>query len=301
MSAGLSNESVIDWRSRGTTVRIRGIEVFYVCAGDGPDVLLLHGFPSSGYDWRAIADALVRAGRRVIVPDLPGFGLSDKPRTYSYSLVDQADVVLDLLAALDVRALDLVAHDMGTSVACELIARREEARLGVALRSLTLTNGSVFVEMAQLTPSQKILRRPIVGALFARLANRPMFMAQFRRLFGRADAVDDHELDAIWSLLKYRDGTVRLAQSIGYIAERYRRAPRWLPPLRRLTDVPTAVLWGRKDPVAVAAIAERLAATIPGAHLEWFDRLGHYPMLEDPRAFGDALLRFLEGRPDAVS
>ncbi|MEI8256996.1 MAG: alpha/beta fold hydrolase [Deltaproteobacteria bacterium] len=173
------------WRSRGRIVRVRGLDVFVVDEGTGPAVLLLHGFPTSGFDWRLVADSLRRGGRRVIVPDLPGYGLSDKPRDYGYSLLEQADVLLDLLGALGVTSLDTVAHDMGTSVTCELLARREEGRLPLALRSVVLTNGSVYIEMADLTPSQRVLRRPWLGPLFARLSNPAVFRAQFRRLFGR--------------------------------------------------------------------------------------------------------------------
>lgn len=288
--------TVEHWRRRGRHTRLRGIDVFHVVEGQGPPVLLLHGFPTSGFDWRHVADALRDAGRTVIVPDLPGYGLSGKPRAYSYSLLEQADVLLELLATLGVDSIDLVAHDMGTSVSCELLARREEGRLPVALRSLTLTNGSVYIEMAHLAPSQRLLRRRHLGPLFARLSNAPVFRAQFRRLFGRPDAVSREELDALWALLRLEDGTLRLPQIIRYIDERHARASRWIPPLSRLTDVPTMVMWGRKDPVAVFAIAERLARETPTSQFVPLDGLGHYPQLEDPVRVTEVIKRFLERR-----
>lgn len=286
--------SVEQWRNRGRRSRVRGIDVFHVVEGHGPSVLLLHGFPTSGFDWRHVVAPLRDAGRRVIVPDLPGYGLSGKPRAYSYSLIEQADVLLDLLHALDVSSLDIVAHDMGTSVSCELLARREESRLPFKLRSLTLTNGSVYIEMAHLTPSQKILRRPRLGPLFARLSNGIAFRAQFKRLFGDPDSVSRDELDALWALMREEDGALRLPQLIQYIAERTLRAPRWLPPLRHLDDVPTMVMWGRRDPVAVFAIAERLAREIPSSRFVPLDGLGHYPQLEDPARVAATLARFLD-------
>ena len=81
-------------------------------------------------------------------------------------------------------------------------------------------------------------------------------------------------------------------QLSGYIDERYRFRERWVGALRRL-DLPALVLWARRDPVAVPAIAEGLAERIPGARLEWLDELGHYPMLADPEAWTEPLLDFL--------
>lgn len=288
---------VQDWSRRGRTVNLAGLDVFHLDTGhDGGmsgaastrAVLLLHGFPSSSLDWRGILPQL--AGRRVIAPDFPGFGLSAKPVDYSYSLFEQSDLIELLLRQSDVTDVDLVAHDMGTSVACELAARRERGLLGFSIRSLLLMNGSVHIEMARLTPAQRLLRSPLSG-LFVRLASRRLFRAQLRRILGQPLA--ERELDAMWALLRYRDGSLRLPQTIGYVAERRRFNQRWVGALVRL-DIPAHVLWGSEDPVAVSAIAQRLAAEIPGAHLEWLSGLGHYPQLEDPVRTGVAIRAFLD-------
>ncbi|MEI8256997.1 MAG: alpha/beta hydrolase [Deltaproteobacteria bacterium] len=101
------------------------------------------------------------------------------------------------------------------------------------------------------------------------------------------------ELDALWALMKRADGNVRLPRIIRYIDERFARAPRWIPPLSRLTDVPVLVMWGRRDPVAVFAIAERLAREIPRASMVALDSLGHCPQLEDPGRVAEVLGNFL--------
>lgn len=283
-----------NWRDGGRFIELAGLDVFAVDTAPGQGrraVLLLHGFPSSSLDWRPILPALT--GRRVIALDLPGFGLSEKPADYSYSLLEQADVVVLLLRALGVSEIDIVAHDMGTSVATELCARHERGLLGVTPKSMLLMNGSVHIELARLTPSQKLLRSPLSG-VFSRLASHRLFIAQLRRILGQP--VADQELDAMWALIRHHDGHLRLPQTIAYVDERRRFARRWIGALRRL-DLPTHVLWGREDPVAVAAIAERLAAEIPGARLEWLSGLGHYPQLEDPTATGAAIRQFLDSLP----
>lgn len=281
---------VMAWYSRGHTCQLAGIDIFYRDIGPRTSdaVVLLHGFPSSSYDWHSILP-LLHDDKRIIVFDFAGFGLSAKPQDYSYSLFEQADLVEMLLKLLQVKQVKLIAHDMGTSVACELLARRERKLLSFSIRSLLLMNGSVHIDMAQLTPSQQLLRSPF-GQVFARISSKLIFKAQLKKILARP--VLNEELDAMWALLVYHHGKDRLAQTISYIEERYRFYQRWIPPLTRL-DIPVAILWGQKDPVAVAAIAEQLASEIPTAKLQWLPHLGHYPQLEDPAAVAEAFNLFI--------
>ena len=256
-------------------------------AGD-PPVVLLHGFPTSSFDWRACADHL-KQKRRVVTFDFLGFGLSDKPQDYSYSLIEQADSVAVVLRELGVRRAHLVAHDMGTSVATELLARRRHKLLTFEMASLTLTNGSVYLDMAHLTPSQRLLRLPMVGSLFARGSSFATFHLQVRRLLGRP--IDDQELRDMFDLIVRDDGKARLTQLISYLDERTRFAERWTSHLHEL-QLPTLIAWGARDPVAVIAIGERLAHEIPGARLERMEDVGHFPPLEAPETLVDHLERF---------
>src|SRR6056297_59569 len=279
------------WFERGGLEQLAGQECFVVDQGDGQAdsaIVLLHGFPSSSLDWRTVVDQM--SGQpRVLMIDFPGFGFSAKPASgYSYSLVDQADRVLMMLAARGIRRVRLVAHDMGTSVACELLARREMGLLPVAVESAVFMNGSVFIEQARLTPSQKLLRSPLAKP-YTKLASARLFRWQIGKILARP--IDDEELDAMWALMRYNDGIRTLPLTIAYVDERYRFYQRWTGPLARL-DIPVRVIWGRHDPVAVPAIAQRLADTIPTAGLDWLDDLGHFPMLEDPPAVAAAIRKF---------
>jgi pimeloyl-ACP methyl ester carboxylesterase len=279
------------WKARGRALRVFGHEVFVLSEGSGPTLLLLHGFPTYSIDFRRVLPLLAR-GHRVVVHDHVGFGLSDKPERWSYSLVEQAEVAIAVWRALGVTRGHLVAHDMGTSIATELLARRERGLLPVELASVTLSNGSVHIEMSRLTPSQKILRSRL-GPLFAKVASRRVFKAQIRRILGDRASVEDRELDLLWEGMVRAGGRAALPKLIGYVAERARFRDRWIGPLERL-DLPSHLLWGRRDPVAIAPIAERLAREIPHARLTWLDELGHFPMLESPARFGEALLAFVD-------
>jgi pimeloyl-ACP methyl ester carboxylesterase len=283
----------MDWFSRGTRHRIFGHQVFAVTAGEGPGVplLVLHGFPSSSRDFAAALPRLT-ARRRVVVHDHLGFGFSDKPAAWSYSLVEQAEVAIALWQSMGVTRGHLLAHDYGTSVATELLARRERGLCPVELTSVTLCNGSVHIELCHFTPSQRILKRPWLGPIFARLANRTMFERQLRRILGDPGSVPREELDAMFDGMVSGGGRRVLPALAGYMNERVRFRERWIGPLTRL-DLPAHVLWGRRDPVAVPAIAELLAGEIPGATMTWLDTLGHYPMLEAPERWAEAVGGFL--------
>ena len=231
---------------------------------------MLHGFPTSSWDF---AEAATRLGRRAVLFDFLGFGLSDKPHDFGYSLFEQAD-----LATLGAREYGLGrvhswAHDMGTSVATMLLARRERDLLPFELASVMLMNGSVHLEHAQPTIGQRILMSP-AGPLFAQASGRPLFHAQMRLIFAKPPP--DVTLGHMWDLLERCNGVRRLPSIIRYIEERVRFQRRWVGALEGL-DLPMLAAWAAKDPVPKSAIAERIAKNALNADLVSWDDLGHYP------------------------
>lgn len=273
-------------------MRVFGRDVFVFDGGKPSEdtLVILHGFPTSSFDFHRVMPHFTKRFR-VVVHDHLGFGLSDKPQDYSYSLFEQAEVAMDIWRQLGIERAHLLAHDYGTSVATEVLARRERGSCPVDLQSVTLANGSVFIELAHLTPSQVALRNKVVGPLFARLSSQFIFQAQLRKIFGTPDAVSKDELDAAWALLVHDQGKRVLPAISSYLDERSRFKQRWIGALGKL-DIPAHVLWGRRDPVAVPAIAEALADTIPNVRLTWLDELGHYPMLENPARWAENALAF---------
>jgi pimeloyl-ACP methyl ester carboxylesterase len=279
------------WRSGGRDLTILGRRVFARAdgSGDGDPVLYLHGFPTSSYDL-APAIPLLSKGRRVVCHDHLGFGLSEKPEDYSYSLLEQAEVALAVWKSFGVERGHVVAHDYGTSVATELCARAVRDVLPFKLLSVTFCNGSMMLELAKLRATQKLLRNRVTGPAFARLANRRMFVAQLKRIFAKPDAVSERELDLHWWLAEHGGGKKRLPQISSYLDERVRFRERWIGSLARLAKagVKVNVVWALKDPIAVAEIATRVAA-LAGTQVRWLEQLGHYPMLEDPTAWSAAV------------
>jgi len=284
-----------EWFQRGRHHSIGGRRVFVLDTGlegtpsSHPPLLVLHGFPSSSFDFHRMLPRLA-IGRRVVLVDMPGAGFSDKPERYSYSLFEQADVVEGLCARLELGRPHVLAHDLGVIIACELLARRKLGLLKGELGSLFLMSSGLYEDLAKLTPSQKVLLSPL-GPGFAGLGVGAVFKLQMERVFGRPVPSDD--VSAMWEQIVYLDGHKRLAAMASYLRERTRFEERWTSALRTSEDMPIRLLWGSRDPTSVIAIGERLASQIPGAELVQLRGVGHYPQLEAPSETAQAVLDWL--------
>jgi pimeloyl-ACP methyl ester carboxylesterase len=257
--------------------------------GDGPTVLLLHGYPSSSYDYRGVVPHL--AGRAWVTLDFLGFGLSDKPRPHRYSLFEQADIVQAVIEEVARGPVVLVAHDMGTSVTTELLARDLEGRLPFELQRVVLSNGSVILHRASLRPVQKALRGPL-GPILARFSNRAMFVREFGRLFTANHPLSAEEADAQWALMSYNNGNRISHQLISYLDERVRYAERWHGAVRDWPK-PLSFLWALDDIVATTNVLDGLRELRPAADVVELPGVGHYPQVEVPDVFSRAALSLL--------
>lgn len=283
--------SPAEWRAEGATFEYRGHRIFYREAGSGPDLICIHGFPTASWDWHRVWPWL-SARFRVIAPDLIGFGFSDKPRDYDYSIFDQADLVTALCGSLEIGRVHILAHDYGDSVAQELLGRATERRVGALdVRSVCFLNGGLFPEATRPRPIQKLLLTPI-APLLLRLYNRRLFRRSFRPLFGPRTQPSDEELDRFWELISYNRG-VRIGHRLArYQRERRRYRERWTGALRTAT-VPLRLIVGLTDPVSGAAMAERYRQVVPNPDVLVLEDIGHYPQIEDPVAVVRELLAFI--------
>lgn len=285
------------WAAAGRHLEAAGHRVFVAdLAPEGAEVaeplLVLHGFPTSSYDFHLVVGRL-RRGRRVVLVDLLGFGLSAKP-DLAYTMGLQADVVADVTAALRLDELSLLTHDMGDTVGGELLARQQEGAWPVQVRRRVLTNGSIYIEWAQLTAGQQLLLSLPDARLDPGLIDGAGFTAGIRGTFAPGAEVAGEETDDAWALASLSDGHLLLPRLVRYIEERRRAQDRFTGAIEAHPS-PLAVVWGAEDPVAVAAMATRLQQAVPGSPLTMMEGVGHFPMLEAPGAFADAVEAGLAG------
>jgi len=272
------------WRAAGQTFDWQGHRVFYREQGTGEPLLLLHGFPTSSWDWRHVWDEL--AGQyRVIALDYLGFGFSDKPSGGPYSVFSYADQAEALIVQLDVGPrVHVLAHDLGDTVAQELLARDAERRGGdhafPRLASMCLLNGGVLPGFHRPRLIQKLLDSPI-GFLVARLSNRARFGRGLAAVFGPDTKPSEAELDGFWECASYAHGLRNYHLLIRYMRERKRYEGRWVPPMLDST-VPLAFINGHLDPVSGKHVIDRLRELRPKLEIHDLPRIGHYPQTEAP-------------------
>lgn len=287
--------SIEAWRERGSWFLHRGHRIFYVdeSRGEGPVLLLVHGFPTASWDFSPIWPLIAPRFGRVIAPDMIGYGFSDKPRDYAYSMHDQADLHEALLAHLGVRKAHLLVHDIGVSVAQELLARHlERTPPRLELCSVSLLNGGLFPETHRARTSQKLLLGPL-GPLVARLNSRARFARSFSAVFGARTQPDAQQLDGFWRLLAHNGGHRLVHRLIRYILDRRRHRERWVNALQR-TPVPLRLINGPDDPVSGAHKVARYRELVPRPDVVSLPGIGHYPHVEDPQGVARAFLEFMD-------
>ena len=287
MSDAQLTSRVRAWQERGSSEDFRGHAIHtFRQRGEGPLLLLLHGFPSSSYDWVPLLELL--GERNVLAFDFLGFGLSDKPRDSDYSLFWQADLSEELVRRHgEGRPVFVLAHDMGTSVANELMAREIEGKLEMELAGILLFNGSMVLEAASPTPAQKALRSRF-GPLVARLSSERFFRHQFGSVFSATHPLGEEEAADQWSLVCHNGGRTLGHRLVSYMDQRETHAERWHGAIRDWSGA-LSLAWGMKDPVATTAVLAALRELRPGVAVSELDELAHYPQIEDPGQIARAL------------
>lgn len=290
------NPSLNSWRSKGQYIDVNGHRVFVIDEGDQKDVLvILHGYPTCSFDYHAVLPLLSKSFR-VVIHDHLGFGLSDRPLNYSYSLIDQADVAQQLWLKMGIQSAHLLAHDYGTSVATEIIARLNGGYEPVSLKSITIGNGSMLINMAKLLPVQRLLKSPAWGPLVAKLSSKWTFDRSMRRIWYDQSKIQPGELDVLYHMLWDHPNAKKTFPIVSrYIDERYRLWHRWITAGLYQCTRPINIIWADKDPVAVIDMAYELEKNIPENRLTIMKDLGHYPMLEDSEAYAHSVLQAVKG------
>lgn len=266
-------------RTRHVFVRVEGPE-------DGRWLTMLHGFPTSSYDFAGLVDPLTAAGHRLLLFDFLGFGDSDKPRE-RYSYADQVAITTALWDRLGIERTAVVAHDYGVSVAQELLASHSGRVTRVAFM-----NGGLYAHLHRPIVIQRALRAPVVGPLAARLFSERGFSHNMRGIFGAGHQPGDAELHQLWLGITRRDGHRIPHLLIRYIDERRENATAWAAALER-TDKPLLFVWGDADPISGEHMLAEVRRRVPRARIESRADVGHYPQLEDPAWVAASLREFL--------
>ncbi|XP_048466139.1 mesoderm-specific transcript homolog protein isoform X5 [Rhincodon typus] len=259
--------SLYSWRMAGAFFTYKDHRIFYRdslgAVGSSDIVILLHGFPTSSYDWHKIWEGLTLRFNRVIALDFLGFGFSDKPRLHRYSFFEQADIVQGLLVELGLsqQKINILAHDYGDTVALELLYRFEHGKPGhLMINSLCLSNGGIFPETNHPRFIQKLLKDSgCFSPIFTRLMNYYFFskgsclkgymLGAFSRIsavFGPHTQPTNAEYWDIWTMVRVNDGNLVMDSILQFINQRWKYRDRWVKALTS-TSVPLHLIYGPLD------------------------------------------------------
>jgi len=289
---GANDAPLNGFSERKKMIELGGWRVAYIDEGSGPPVVLLHGCPFSSWEWKDIIPIL-SPHYRVIAPDLLGLGDTAVRLDDDYRLPNEVKMVTELLDHLGLKDARFVGHDHGGAT-CELLMKEHPERI----HSLVLTN----IEAYDQWPSKP-------ETLYLRLMLNPLTGPFFRLAF----TFEPFQREA-YSVAVYNERTLSNEMLSAFVDPQTATAGRWcrlrrflewqtdpdhnLETVRALDEMkrferPVLILWGQHDTNFGPAIAERLAEDIPGVvRVQWMTNSAHLPMLEEPRAYGQALIQF---------
>jgi len=245
--------SAAEFVSRGSFASLLGWKIWYIdsssdtaatatVSGRAP-LVLLHGFPTSSLDWAKVYPEL-SSRCRVIALDFLGFGLSEKPRGYAYTISEQADLAAALCDELGLGHAHLLVHDYGCTVAQELLARTDARGRWL---SCCFLNGGLFPETHRPRLVQQLLLTPL-GPCLSALMTKHTFARSLSAVFAPATQPSVEDLRDFWALVRYRGGSLNAHRLIGYIPQRVENRERWVGALQK-TSVPLGLINGSLDPV----------------------------------------------------
>jgi pimeloyl-ACP methyl ester carboxylesterase len=236
------------------SVTVSGYRVHYIAEGpaNGPVVVLVHGLGSRAEDWRNLAPYLVKAGFRVYMPDLPGYGRSAKPADFSYSVHDEAEIVVGFMDALGLKQVDLGGWSMGGAIAQHVAFRHPER-----VRRLILFDAAGIDELPKwdvrlFTPDSPAQLAQLDALLMPAPPVVPGFVARDIVRLSKKNAWVIHR--AIDSMLTWQDATDKL-----------------LPQLK----MPVLIVWGDKDLITPLSQGETMHSLVPQSQLDIISGCGH--------------------------
>ncbi|MDX6497993.1 MAG: hypothetical protein QOG23_1253 [Blastocatellia bacterium] len=264
---------------------IGGVRIHYQEAGDedAPPIILIHGFISSNLVWNEVILPLARKGFRVIAPDLPGYGYSDKPADGRYTIDSQAYAVSGLMDRLGIEKATIVGASYGGAVAATMALDYPERVANLVLVG-AVTNDQ---------PRKKLLLRlagvPVLGDIATPLflGSRWILRKRTEEVYRRLGyPVDERKLAARHHLLETANTHRAMIRTVRrWKADRISREA-------SLIRQPTLLVWGEEDTHIPVSDAFRLRDAIPNARLIVFRRCGHLPPTESPEQFIEVVADF---------
>lgn len=278
-----------DFQRKQRVAEIGDSFLSYVDEGSGAPVVLLHGIPGWGYVWSTILPLLANRCR-VLIPDLAGFGYSDKSDCFDRSIAKQAEQIEQWMDTLGVARAAFVGHEIGGGIALRLAALRPGR-----VDRLCLINSICYDSW----PGSLMLSLSHPES-HRRLSSRRINLLLRRGLKKGFSQPQDEFLSGILAPYTTEIGKLSLIRNASALNTNLTAE---LSSLLHQLRLPSLVICGEEDPFQAMRFGDRLASDIPGAQLVRLQKARHFVMLDRPEIIAECLLQFLgpEGRVSPLS
>ncbi|HLM61347.1 MAG TPA: alpha/beta hydrolase [Pyrinomonadaceae bacterium] len=299
----LTRARVVDWKDAADKihhaehshfVEVDGATVHYQEFGEktNPTLLLVHGYTASTYVWKTVAPKLADANFHVVAVDLLGFGYSDKPAAFDYTIAAQARMIERLMNRLGIGKATIIGSSYGGAVASTLALDYAER-----VEKLVLV-GAVCNDEVLENPILKLAAIPIVGEILTpfMLDSKTLSKARMKQTL----APDSHHLitnervESVIRPLKAKDAHHSvLASARNWDANRIQTDA-------HLINQPTLLIWGENDTVIPVHNGQCLYDAMLNSRLVVLKNCGHLPQEEKPEKFVELVSEFCRGRKGEI-
>jgi len=278
-----------DWGAP-RTFDYQGIKInYYDKAGQGPPVLLLHGFGACAYTWRYLIPPLAVA-HRVLTLELKGYGLSDKPRDGHYAVADQAGMVAEFIRRQDLHDLVIMGHSMGGGVAVMTYLQLQQDNSG-PIKKLVLIDSAGYPQ--KLPWFIRLAKIPGANILAALLPPRFAAALVLKKCYYHKDQITEEQIDTYAYYGSLPGAQEAISQTAKQLVLKDKEMEALIAQYRTI-QVPVLLIWGVEDEVVPLNVALNFTRDLPNAQLVPLRRCGHIPPEEEPEATRQAIMDFLK-------
>ncbi|GBF50619.1 hydrolase [Leptospira ryugenii] len=292
--SNLPKRNATEWLASGKYFDYNKFQIFYINEGRGSNLLLLHGFPTSSWDYSKVFAGFSRFYNCFAI-DFLGFGYSSKPEKHNYHIIEQTDIIESFIEKNALKRVKFVFHDYAVSVGQEILARHLDPKTKkYEIDGAVFLNGGLFPHLHRPTTTQKLLTIPYLGAFLAKLFNFKKFSKAFSEVFGPNTKPEERELASLWKIVTY-PGNVKIGNRLlHYIKDRKQYADRWHKAIEQ-TEVPLLFINGESDPVSGKHLVDYLEKLkLKNARIIRWPEIGHYPQWENAKGSYEEIHKFFK-------
>lgn len=269
-----------DYQAKQQVAKVGGRFISYIDEGRGEPVVFLHGIPTWGYLWHELLPVFT-ANHRVLIPDLPGFGYSDKSDRFDRSIARQAEWIDQWMTRLGIEKAGIVAHDIGGGVALRLATLFPQR-----VRKLCVMNCVSYDSW----PIELMLQFGHPEMFRTVSAATAMKTLEVALKSGFAKSPDESYLEGLLAPWATEVGKLSLIRNAAALNTNLTTEITHLLP-KVASD--TLILWGEEDNFQLVKYAERLAKDLPRARLVRIADARHFVMHDQPKIVAGELQSFL--------